>query len=115
MILGIFLSFSLKAHNYYPAYHIGPDFSNLKVPALSENSLHGNVLSFNAIICCAKEARALMVLDIECECNLSCKIVKNCRIIGLNRGKRTNSVRGLYDKKGPHSTVYLRGDEKKCV
>ena len=22
------LSFSLKAHNYYPAYHIGPDFSN---------------------------------------------------------------------------------------
>ena len=25
-----FLSFSLKAHNYYPAYHIGPDFSNRK-------------------------------------------------------------------------------------
>ena len=29
--------------------------------------------------------------------------------------KRTNSVRGLYDKKGPHSTVYLRRDEKKYV
>ena len=28
VILGIFLSFSLKARNYYPAYHIGPDFSN---------------------------------------------------------------------------------------
>ena len=38
-----FLSFSLKAHNYYPAYHIGPDFSNWKVPALW-NSLHENVL-----------------------------------------------------------------------
>ena len=25
--LRIFLSFSLKDHNYYPAYHIGPDFS----------------------------------------------------------------------------------------
>ena len=60
-----FLSFSFKARNYYPAYHIGPDFSNLKVPALSENSLHGNVLSFNAIICCAKEARALIVADIK--------------------------------------------------
>ena len=59
------ISFSFKARNYYPAYHIGPDFSNLKVPALSENSLHGNVLSFNAIICCAKEARALIVVDIE--------------------------------------------------
>ena len=23
-----FLSFSLKARNYYPAYHIGPYFSN---------------------------------------------------------------------------------------
>ena len=32
VILGIFLSFSLKAHNYYPAYHIGQDFSNGKVP-----------------------------------------------------------------------------------
>ena len=30
VIWGIFLSFSLKAHNYYPAYHIGPDFSNRK-------------------------------------------------------------------------------------
>ena len=35
----------------------------------------------NAIICCAKEA----MLN---ECNLSCKIVKNCRIIGLNRAKK---------------------------
>ena len=26
--LGICFSFSLKARNYYPAYQIGPDFSN---------------------------------------------------------------------------------------
>ena len=68
----------------------------------------------NGIICCAKDARALIVLDIECV-HLSCKIVKKCRIIGLNRAKETNSVRGLYDKKGPHSAVYLRRDEKKYV
>ena len=58
-----FLSFSFKARNYYPSYHIGPDFSNWKFPALSENSLHDNVLQFNVIICCAKEARALIVVD----------------------------------------------------
>ena len=40
----------------------------------------------NAIICCAKEVRALIVLDIEC--NLSCKFVKNCRIIGLDIGQK---------------------------
>ena len=27
MIFGIFLSFSLEAHYYYPTYHIGEDFS----------------------------------------------------------------------------------------
>ena len=43
----------------------------------------------DAIICCAKETRALIVLDIALnECNLSGKIVKNCRIIGLNRAKK---------------------------
>ena len=49
VILGIFLSFSLKAHNY----HIGPDFSNRKR------------FIIHCIICCAKEARALIVVDIE--------------------------------------------------
>ena len=29
-----FLSFSLKARNYYPAYHIGPDVCDWKVSAL---------------------------------------------------------------------------------
>ena len=65
VILGIFLSFSQKAHNYYPVYHIGPDF-------LTEKSRHYGILFMktfynmvNAIICCAKEARALIVLDIE--------------------------------------------------
>ena len=28
----VILSFSLKAYNYYPAYHLGPDFSKWKVP-----------------------------------------------------------------------------------
>ena len=62
---GIFLQFSLKAHNYYPAYHIGLDFSNWK-------SRHYGILIMktfydvaNAIICCAKEARASIVLDIK--------------------------------------------------
>ena len=48
------------------------------------------------------------------ECNLSCKIVKNCRIIGLNRTKKNKfwpwSV--WLKKTAPHSTVYLRRDEK---
>ena len=40
----------------------------------------------NAIICCAKEAHAsIWILN---ECNLSCKIVKYCRITGLNRAKK---------------------------
>ena len=35
----------------------------------------------------------------------------------INRAKRTNSDRGLYDKKGPQSirSVYPRRDEKKYV
>ena len=42
----------------------------------------------NAIICCAKEARASIVLDIN-ECNLSSKVVKNCRIIvRFKQGKK---------------------------
>ena len=50
-----FLLFSLKAHNYYPAYHIGPDFSNWKVPALW-NSLHkkGFIMWLMLYFCCAK-------------------------------------------------------------
>ena len=62
---GNFLSFSLKAHNYYPAHHLGPDF-------LTEKCWHYRILVIktfynvaNAIICCVKEARALIILDIE--------------------------------------------------
>ena len=54
---GNFLSFSQKAHNYYPVYHIGPDF-------LTEKSRHYGILFMktfynvvNATICCAKSAR----------------------------------------------------------
>ena len=48
----------------------------------------------NSIIFCLKEARARLS-GILNERNLSCKIVKNCRIKGLNRardgeGKRRN-------------------------
>ena len=67
----------------------------------------------NAIICCAKEVRALIVLDIEC--NLSCKFVKNCRIIGLDIGqkKQIMSEVCMIKKKGPHSTVYWERDKKR--
>ena len=54
VILGILLSFSLKAHNYYPAYHIGPDFSNRKRFIIE---------CYNLL--CKLEARALIVVDIE--------------------------------------------------
>ena len=44
VILGIFWSFSLKAHNNYPIYHIGADFFRLNSPSIIANSLHENVL-----------------------------------------------------------------------
>ena len=46
------------------------------------------IIMVNFIICCAKEVRASIVLDWLNECNLSCKSVKNCKIIGLNRAKQ---------------------------
>ena len=51
------------------------------------------------------------------ECNLSCKIVKNCRIIGFDRAKKNKILSKVCEiKKGPHiSTVYLRRDEEKYV
>ena len=69
----------------------------------------------NAITCCAKEARALVVLDIEWV-QFVLKIVKNFRIIGLNRAKKKKILSEVcMIKKGPHSAVYLRRDEKKYV
>ena len=71
-----FLSFSLKAHNYYPAYHIDQIF-------LNEKSRHYRILFMktfynvaNAIIfhLLCKEAPALIVLDIE-RVHL---VLKNC-------------------------------------
>ena len=66
---------------------------------------------FNAIICCAKEARALIVLDIEWVQILSqnCERLQNYRF-KLGK-KRTNSVRGLYDKKGPETWPETWRDE----
>ena len=66
---------SLKAHNHYPAYHIGPDFSNWKVPALW-NSLHENVLLCGQ---CYRYWMSPICLA---------KMGQNCRIIGLNRAKK---------------------------
>ena len=41
-------------------------------------------------------------------------VLQNCEKLQNDRAKkRTNSVQGLYDKKGPHSTVYRRRVEKK--
>ena len=61
----------------------------------------------NAIICCAKEARVLWPSWILNECNLSYKIVKNCRIIGLNRAKKKKILSEVcMIKKGPHSTAF---------
>ena len=47
------------------------------------------------------------------QCNLSCKIVKNFRIIVLNRAKKILSELCMIKKKqktAPHSPVYLRRD-----
>ena len=66
----IFL-FSLKAHNYYPAYHTEADFSNwkdlfwLKSPGILSSWKLFIMWSCNAMVCCAKEAHASIVLDIE--------------------------------------------------
>ena len=50
------------------------------------------------------------------QCNLSCKIVKNFRIIVLNRAKKILSELCMIKKKqktAPHSPVYLRRDVSK--
>ena len=51
------------------------------------------------------------------ESNLSCKILKNCRLVGLNRAKEEQILSEvcMIKKTAPHSTVYLRRDEKKYV
>ena len=60
----------------------------------------------NAIICCAKEARALIVLDIE----RVQFVLQNCEKLPNYRfkwgKKEQNSVRGLYDKKRASSTAF---------
>ena len=69
----------------------------------------------NAIICCAKEARALIVLDIK----WLQFILQNCEKLQNYRFKYGKKEQILSDdcmvKKGPHSTVYPTHDEKKYV
>ena len=73
---------------------------------MTEQSRHYGIVSMktiynkvNSIICCAKEERASIVLNIE----WVQFALQNC--------EKLHSVRGLYDKKAaPHSTVYLRCD-----
>ena len=99
MILERFGTFSLKDH-YYPAYHIGEDCSDWTVPTLW-NSLYETFYNVvNSIICCAKEARASIVLNIE----WVQFVLKNCA--------KLHSVRGLYDKK-QCLHVYLGCDVQK--
>ena len=60
----------------------------------------------NAIICCAKEARALIVLDIAWV-QFVLQNCENCRIIGLNRAKKNKILSQVcMIKRGPHSTAF---------
>ena len=64
VILGIFWSFSRKAHTYYPTYDIGAYFSDWTLATLCWiifMKTFYNVIS--SIICCSKEARASIILD----------------------------------------------------
>ena len=84
----LLIAFLLKAHTYYPTYDIGAYYSDWTLAALCwiffMKTFYNVIIS---ILCCAKEARASIVLDWLNECNLSRKIVKNYRIIALNRAK----------------------------
>ena len=66
---------------------------------LSMKTIYSNI-KVNSTICCAKEARTSIVLNIE----WVQFALQNC--------EKLHSVRGLYDKKktAPQSTVYLRCD-----
>ena len=69
----------------------------------------------NAIVCCAKEARALIVLDIE----WAQFFLQNCEKLqnySFKQGKKEQILSKVsMIKKGLHNTVYLRRDEKKYV
>ena len=80
-------------------------------PGIMENSLHETFYNVVNSKIFAQRKRVLRSSWILNERNLSCKIVKNCRIIGLNRARKNKfCVRGLYDQKLAHrqSTVSLR-------
>ena len=47
------------------------------------------------------------------QCNLSCKTVKNFRIIVLNRAKKKNSLRDLYDKKKKQTNKQTNNNNKR--
>ena len=69
----------------------------------------------NARICCAKEARALIVLDIKWVQFVlqNREILQNYR---FKQGKKEQILSKVsMIKKKLHSTVYLRRDEKKYV
>ena len=69
----------------------------------------------NPIICCAKEARALTVLDIE----WVQLVLQNCEKLQNYKFKYGKKEQILSEvcmiKKGRHSTDYLRRDKKKYV
>ena len=60
----------------------------------------------NSLLCCAKEACAWIVLDIEWV-QFVLQNCENCRIIGLNRAKKEQILSEVCMKKtAPHSTAY---------
>ena len=87
--LGIFLFLFTKSPYLLPCKSHRSIFFWLNSPCIMVfSSWKRFIIMVNSIICCAKEVRASIVLDWLNECNLSCKIVKNCKIIGLNRAKQ---------------------------
>ena len=90
--IGNFLIVFNKAHTYYPTYDIEAYFSDWTLAALCWilfMKTFCNVIS--SIICCAKEARASIVLDWLKECNF---VLQNCEKLqnySFKQGKKIMS------------------------
>ena len=113
--LRFFLLFSLKAHNYYPAYHIGPDFSNWKVPALW-NFLHKKRF-YNKVTSILLLSRGSAYFDRPgywMSAIFPAKLWKTVQSHRFKLGKKEQTLSEvcMIKKTTLRSTVYLRRDEK---
>ena len=100
-----FLSVLIKAHNYY---------RESPGPGIMEFCSWKCFIMWSMPYFVVQRKRVLRSSWILNECNLSCKLVENCRISIVV--KRTNSVRGLYDKKNQRLTVlFTSGVMKKSI